>query len=596
MKTVSGMFTFPAAAPGSPILSSSSTRPSELLMSPSTGLLSLPSHCSSPRTRIRTMLPSSGHNTSVSTELSLSDYQGGREDLADTDKSKEQLYTEAKEILAMVSSAGGGRSPTDSPSNTGPRRPPRSKHDSSLDESVNNDVMRPSSEAASRLLIGTVMLSKGNNNNPQQQQQPPAAAPASLDILKKERNKVMQEVNKTTKELSELSIAIEEAERSVDMEQSLIGAEMSDKRVELEELEALLMELRSREVRLGGKLSDKKLKHEEEILKARERLEAAEHALDDLEKKQNDEMTTDEEMDLLEKIKKSHEALEAERRIFEDLEFKQMEEEAGMEAEIEDISREINDTEESLNAAENTVSEIEHEKLEISVNQDISIMQEKRENINKKLAEEKEKLADLETKLRLMLVGGGRSERSSEDSGTITWSEADTESVVETSGDHKTQVRAVQGWVENNIVNMSSTVDSVRSSTSDLTQTPSPLSIRHCAPPGGHTPQQRAGIPTPKHCPVSPPASTMEDSVLVMSDSSRPVSVGSGLWSAADVTDTSSWVGGVLRRDRASSRMGQRPLTRYLPVTSQQDFDLRGHIETAGHQVNQIFFRKKHNF
>ena len=82
---------------------------------------------------------------------------------------------------------------------------------------------------------------------------------------------------------------------------------------------------------------------------------------------------------------------------------------------------------------------------------------------------------------------------------------------------------------------------------------------------------QRAGIPTPKHGRES--------------ERSRPVSVDTTIWSA-DMTDSSSWLGGVTRRDRPSSRMtGQRPLTRYLPVTSQLDFDLRAHIETAGHQV-----------
>ena len=281
--------------------------------------------------------------------------------------------------------------------------------------------------------------------------------------------------------------------------------------------------------------------------------------------------------------------LEAERRVFEDLEFKQMEEEAVMEAEMEDISRVINETQGSLDAAESSVTEMEHEKLEMSVNQDISIMQEKRDTVTRKLEEEKKKLIDLEFKLRQMLVGS-RGERTSEDSGTITWSEAEQEETVRSESVKKNV------WVENNI-----SEPSLRSSTSDLAATPSPQSVRGRAGlVEGATPQQRAGIPTPKHCPMTMSAvdcllpassggySVMEDS-LVMSDCSRPVSVGSALWSG-DVTDTSSWVGGpVTRRGEGgrSSRLGagQRPLTRYLPVTTQQDFDLRGHIETAGHQV-----------
>ena len=437
----------------------------------------------------------------------------------------------------------------------------------------------PSSEAASRLLIGTVMLSKGSATQ----------SPASVDTLKRERDAVLEEVNRTAKELSELSIAIEEAERSVDMERSLIGAEVSGRQQEMIDLETMLEELREKERSLGGQLGEKKKKNLSEIDKARVRIEAAEKALDDLENKQNENMNTDEEMELLEQIKKSHELLEAERRVFEDLEFRQMEEEAVLEAAMEDVSREINETQESRVAAESSMSEIEHEKLEMSVNQDISIMQEKRDTIGRKLEAEKEKLVDLEFKLRQMLVAS-RGERASEDSGTITWSEAEQEETVKTEA--KKNV-----WVENNIL----ASPSLRSSTSDLGATPSPQSVR--GRPGlndGATPQQRAGIPTPKHCPMTMSAidclvpisntgySAMEDS-LVMSDCSRPVSVGSALWSG-DVTDTSSLVGGpVTRRGEGgrSSRLGagQRPLTRYLPVTTQQDFDLRGHIETAGHQV-----------
>lgn len=73
--------------------------------------------------------------------------------------------------------------------------------------------------------------------------------------------------------------------------------------------------------------------------------------------------------------------------------------------------------------------------------------------------------------------------------------------------------------------------------------------------------------------------------VLSSCDESRPLSTDTARWSGGgDLTDASSWVGGVLRRG-ASSRAGQRPLTRYLPVTTQENFDLRSHIETAGHQI-----------
>ncbi len=81
--------------------------------------------------------------------------------------------------------------------------------------------------------------------------------------------------------------------------------------------------------------------------------------------------------------------------MFEDLEFRQMEEEAGLEAAMEDVSREINETQESRVAAESSMSEMEHETLEIAVNQDISIIQDKRDSVDRKLEEEKKKLVDL---------------------------------------------------------------------------------------------------------------------------------------------------------------------------------------------------------
>ena len=212
---------------------------------------------------------------------------------------------------------------------------------------------------------------------------------------------------------------------------------------------------------------------------------------------------------------------------------------------------------------------------------ELESMQGTREEFTRKPEREKEKLADLETRLRQLLVGS-RSERSSEDSGTITWPEAEPEAAGLTGS-----------WAENNITK------SLGSSTSDLTATPSPHSSHRgrggVAAMAGDTPQQRAGIPTPKAVSATPPGwgGLMEES-LVMSDCSLASRPASCVSRPGSVTDTaSSWVGGVVLRGGGtdggrSSRLGpaaQRPLTRYLPVSSQQDFDLRRHIETAGHQV-----------
>ena len=168
-------------------------------------------------------------------------------------------------------------------------------------------------------------------------------------------------------------------------------------------------------------------------MRARARRDEAEAPLEDLELRQTGDLDTDQETELLESIKRSHELLEAERRVFEDLEFRQMEEEASLEAEMEDVSRVINETQGSLEAAEVTVGEMERSRLEMSHSGELESMQGRREEVTCKLQREK-KFANLDARLRQPLVGG-RSEGSSVDSGTITWAEADR----------------VSGWVENNI-------------------------------------------------------------------------------------------------------------------------------------------------
>ena len=78
---------------------------------------------------------------------------GGGEDLFSTEKSKEQLYIEAKHVLNSVEPYTTTKRPQDlngvSPPQTVPRKPPRSKHDP-----CSNVIRPPSQEAAQRVLIG----------------------------------------------------------------------------------------------------------------------------------------------------------------------------------------------------------------------------------------------------------------------------------------------------------------------------------------------------------------------------------------------------------------------------------------------------------
>ena len=271
-----------------------------------------------------------------------SDFQGGVEGLADTPLTREQLYTEAKEVLALVSSgptslARLSPSPAGSPGNTGPRRPPRSKHDARAARAG-----PPSAEAHSRLRIGTVLSAHcGSCTAPAAQvmlsKSSPAGAADSAAAVRQERDRVLQEVTRTARQLADLAAAVEEAELGNHLESSLLGAELTGKQAEVGSclflvgkrlirfsfscqvgrLEAQLRLLREREAELGGRLADWRGRSTDEMAAARARLQAAELALDQLEARHSPALTTDQEMELLEQIKKSHEILEAERRVFE---------------------------------------------------------------------------------------------------------------------------------------------------------------------------------------------------------------------------------------------------------------------------------------
>ena len=151
---------------------------------------------------------------------------------------------------------------------------------------------------------------------------------------------------------------------------------MHGNEVDVANLSMRLQELTSREVEMSENLEDWRERNGKVMEEARARLEKAEIELDDLEASQGKhELDTDAEMALLEKIKLKHEQLEAERKVFEDLEFHKMEEEAQLEAEMEEVSMLMNTTQKELDTAETVVSEMELQKAEITINQDVSILQ-----------------------------------------------------------------------------------------------------------------------------------------------------------------------------------------------------------------------------
>ena len=94
----------------------------------------------SPRPQIRTILPAN-----IEQVVEPTTFASAGEDLYHSDKSREQLYIEAKHVLNMVEPYKNNASPPQ----TVPRKPPRSKHDPTL------NVMRPpSQEAGQRVQLG----------------------------------------------------------------------------------------------------------------------------------------------------------------------------------------------------------------------------------------------------------------------------------------------------------------------------------------------------------------------------------------------------------------------------------------------------------
>jgi len=97
-------------------------------------------------------------------------------------------------------------------------------------------------------------------------------------------------------------------------------------------------QLRGKEAHLSARLTAWRRQAGQEMAEARQRLEAVEDSLDQLEEtEQVQEEDTDKELARLEQIKQSHERLEAERRHFEDLEFRHMEEESILEADRDEV-------------------------------------------------------------------------------------------------------------------------------------------------------------------------------------------------------------------------------------------------------------------
>lgn len=471
--------------------------------------------------------------------------------------------------------------------------------------------------------------------------------PGEIERLKGVKNEALQSMTDLKRTITDLEITEDEALRELEVERALLEGELVPLREKMtldeERLSALL--LRSNE--LEERCQQERHHHHEAIEACRCRLEEAERELDQLEgKSENFNGTTDEETEMLETLKAQHEAVEAERKVFEDTEFHQMEAEAHREAEREELNKEIAELKERMTNRREKMAELEKHMLDMtdSVRQETEVLEKERQDLLSKMAKERGHLSVAErrlgelTRLGLIPSNGQYSPCSSdtEESGAaelverlsrlhfLDRSQEDLDRIHQVTSStplgcsdgslgrktsatlmeieqNRRLLLAKQGTVvienerrrveelkrrvadevkaqweekkakEQREVNCAS-LNSVGSDDSSLTSsdlhTESLSSDEVLDTRSSGECVVREGHPQVK-------MRQRESEVAAGGEDNRPLSDAS---SCCDPSEAAV-------KFREKARTQQRPLTRYLPVRSEQHFDLKQHIESAGHQI-----------
>ncbi|KAK4311576.1 hypothetical protein Pmani_016937 [Petrolisthes manimaculis] len=446
--------------------------------------------------------------------------------------------------------------------------------------------------------------------------------------------------------INDLETTEDETLRELEMERALLEGELGPLRevaaVEAQRLEDLL----TRSSELEVVCQQERQHHQDDIETCRVRLEEAERELDRLEgHSEGFSGTTDEETEMLETLKAQHEAVEAERKVFEDTEFHQMEAEAHREAEREELNKEISEVREKLEELQVKIRELENHMLEVtsSVKHEAEDLERDRQELLTKISKERGRLTATERRLgelqRLGLTppngqcspacssdteeSGGTElterlsrlhllDRSQEDldriqqvtsstplgcpdgslgrktSATLMEIERNRQILLAKQGtrvieNERRRVEELKRRVADEVkaeweerkakeqreVNCAS-LNSVGSEDSSLTS-----SDLHTESLSSDDVLEKRSSGESQHRDVSHVKMRQRDNEGGGGgDDARPLSEAS---SCCDPTDPA-----VRFREKART---QRPLTRYLPVRSEQNFDLKQHIESAGHQI-----------
>ncbi|KAG0711701.1 Pleckstrin y-like domain family B member 2 [Chionoecetes opilio] len=226
--------------------------------------------------------------------------------------------------------------------------------------------------------------------------------PGEIERLRGIKNDTLHSVTDLKRSVTELENTEDEALRELEVERALLEGELVPMRVKAAVEEKRLAGLLQKSQELEERCHQERQHHQEAIEACRSRLEEAERELDQLESKsENFSGTTDEETEMLETLKAQHEAVEAERKVFEDTEFHQMEAEAHREAEREELNKEIAEVKEKLTSRREKITELEKHMLEItiSVRQETEVLEKERQDLLSKMAKERGHLTAAERRL-----------------------------------------------------------------------------------------------------------------------------------------------------------------------------------------------------
>ncbi|KAK2705606.1 pleckstrin homology-like domain family B member 2 [Artemia franciscana] len=405
------------------------------------------------------------------------------------------------------------------------------------------------------------------------------------------RQSVSFSMTKLKNQIIDVEKQITEAVSGVEMERALLISELQSHSQKLREDEVLLVNLYEKQAKKDCEFEKWKRSEEEKVSTARRNMELMEALFERLKRAHGSFCgTAEEESQILDKLKQQQEQLEHERKAFEDLEFQHMEMSIVREAEREDLLHEITTVETRLGQRRQQIRLIQTQVLTSlkDAKKDIEKFVQKRRSLSRELEQERMQLAALESSQR------SSSERSQECS------------------DSDDRLSVDSRFLQRSFSPILKELDNLEMAAQNVLLDPSPATSQVFEEVLNRTQKDS----NDKHDPSLENSSQSSSNELLKSDKKdvRPTSLSIASFenscpspslespssSFKDTSEDSSSDGRIIynvpysnqglkkrpdRNGNASRLLSkQRPLTRYLPIRN-DEFDLRAHIESAGHQL-----------